>query len=702
MKKIALSLWMIHFQLIGQIMGQTHHFPTFGAQIWIEPGQTQSQIQHWIKTLSEAKMPVVRIFIQWNYVQKDASTWDWTLYDWLFDATDQYNLQVVATLTTNQYPPALEEYMYFKTQASSLQATFYQLELAQKYISQAVNRYKNRKSLYAWMLHNEPGQLPEAHEISITRFQEYLKTKYTTIQQLNEKWNTAYSDFSHIQYSPFWDKPSGFSVPSPYLDWNFFWREHLTWYMNWIATEIRKHDTTHILHTNPHSVFENMRLYELPKWRNFLDIQGASIHPSWHFGMLKREQYTLGISATCEILRGTSEPKPFWISELQGGNNTYSGTKPLCPTAQDIAQWLWIGVASGATKIIYWCLNYRQFGTEAAEWSLLDFQSRPSERLLKTTQIAQIIENQKDFFEKAQPSQSDIYILLSSETMMILQRKSYNDIAARHRDAHMIAALAYYQALMQIGIAAHFKMVDDFNWESGNSPKIVILPHVVAMSLSQIEKLEKFVRNGNKLIISGLTGIFDENESSWLTRSPQPMENFLGARLKEIRLTSEKDEVSIKNIQLPLQLWVGEIEILDTTKIQIVGYYTKPQKYPIAIRKKYEKGEILWIPSMLDNEKLLADASPLSRLLMEEVSFVRTPAFRFKNIAQGVVMRYLQKENEFVTVFTNSCNFAQNIQISAPKSLTPKLIYGTGKEIWQPKNQTVHIPAYETIVMKWE
>ena len=30
---------------------------------------------------------------------------------------------------------------------------------------------------------------------------------------------------------------------------------------------------------------------------------------------------------------------PFWVTELQGGNNTYSGYKAFCPTKEEITQW---------------------------------------------------------------------------------------------------------------------------------------------------------------------------------------------------------------------------------------------------------------------------------------------------------------------------------------------------------------------------
>ena len=41
--------------------------------------------------------------------------------------------------------------------------------------------------------------------------------------------------------------------------------------------------------------------------RGFLDSLGASIHPSWHFGLLARGQFALGVSYVCDLVRGASD-----------------------------------------------------------------------------------------------------------------------------------------------------------------------------------------------------------------------------------------------------------------------------------------------------------------------------------------------------------------------------------------------------------
>ena len=84
------------------------------------------------------------------------------------------------------------------------------------------------------------------------------------------------------------------------------------------------------------------------------------MHLSWHFGYFTRAQYPLGISLMADIIRSGAGKNPFWITEMQGGNVTASGREVLCPTAREITQWLWTGIAAGAEGVIFWTLNQRR------------------------------------------------------------------------------------------------------------------------------------------------------------------------------------------------------------------------------------------------------------------------------------------------------------------------------------------------------
>jgi beta-galactosidase len=167
-----------------------------------------------------------------------------------------------------------------------------------------------------------------------------------------------------------------------------FLLEYNTWYLNWIAGEIKKYDTRHEIHVNSHAMFQLCSIYDFPAWRKFLTIFGGSTHPAWHFGYFDREKYSVAMSANCEMIRSGAGEIPWMITELQGGNNIYSAYAPLCPTKEEIAQWLWIAIGTEARGSIFWTLNPTISISEAGEWGMIDYQYKPTDRLIAASEDA--------------------------------------------------------------------------------------------------------------------------------------------------------------------------------------------------------------------------------------------------------------------------------------------------------------------------
>jgi beta-galactosidase len=250
------------------------------------------------------------------------------------------------------------------------------------------------KSLYGYVLINEPGggALPKT-EFTKMKFQEWSKT--------------------HIR-KEYTDK--GFPVLMDLYELEFQ-KDYGTWFLKWIAEEITKYDNTHEIHVNNHAIFVNCAEYDFPEWRRFLTTLGGSAHASWHFGYFSRQQYAMAMSANCEILRSGAGSIPWWMTELQGGNNTYSGQTPICPTKEEIAQWIWIVTATEGKGSMFWCLNPRSSGIEAGEWALLDFQNKPTDRMIAAKDVAEALNRNAALFTKPKEVESGINILYIRQSL---------------------------------------------------------------------------------------------------------------------------------------------------------------------------------------------------------------------------------------------------------------------------------------------
>ena len=676
----------------------TAQTPLIGAQVWIEPGQKPEDIDRWFKILSEQNMPVARLFVMWNYIEMKPGQWDFTYYDRAFDAAAKYNVKIVATLTPNHGPPHADEGYWYRWQEGLIPRTQQQLDLGREYIKKTVSHYANHPALDTWMLMNEPGQLEYNNEWGMSRYRVWLKEKYGSIDKLNESWATGFASFNEIEYSKHWQKSGGFIAPNPYYDWQNFGRNHLTWYMKHIASNIRRIDKTHDLHVNPHGIFDIIQEYELPEWSTFLNSMGASIHPSWHFGLFKKKDYGLAVSAVCEIIKGSTEPKPFWVTELQGGNNLYSGVDALNPSPKDISRWVWTGIGSGAKRVIFWSLNGRATGGEAGEWTLLNFQNEPSERLQQASQIAKTINDHKYFFEEAKALDAPVTILLSPETMDLLWRKDiWDDEQGRKRQAHIQEALGFFRALHQLGIRASLKTIDNYEPNSKNN-QTIILPHAASLTSSQINKIKGWAHAGNKLIVTGLSGFFDEDENSVL-KTGFPLATVTGGLIEEIKYLTPEHSLTIDGHQLPAHIWQTQIKVTNSNA-KIIATGNNGQT--LALRNGSGKGQVIWVPSLIGMGAWLYDDAPLAHWLSHELKEAKkNQPFSFQSAHKNINHQILKNGKRHLTVTANSGSEAVNISFNLPKQAAGNLLTKEGSN-WNSLNGVLTVPAGSTAVMLWE
>ena len=646
--------------------------PLLGAQVWIEPGQTPAQVDGWFRELSQEHMPVARIFVMWSYLEGAPGQWDFSLYDEVFRAAEKYHVRIVATLTPGGPPPFLGG---DGNQGGGYPGTEKGRNAAAEYIEKVVDRYKGSPALDTWLLVNEPGMAPAAYPLALEEFHHWVAKRYAGIGELNQSWGSAYLSFADADPHP---STGSFASENRQIDWLDFWRHYQTEQLYWIEQQIRMHDPNpaHGMHVNPHALIGNMAGLsdDLASWRPFLDTLGCSIHPAWHFGLLKRDQYALGVSYINDLVQGASEPKRHWVTELQGGNNIYSSNKPMDPTAADIGQWVWTSIGAGADRVIFWLLNARSQGTEAAEWSLLDFQQRPSPRLETASAIAQIIEKHGDFFRGAHVEESPVTVILSLETMTLEERYHDSDYPGRDMNAHILAALGMYQALSEIGVPPRIKLFGDYDWTAKTAaPRIAILPDARAIAESQVGELKAFVNNGNTLLITGLSGFYDPYAKAW-PLAGFPLAELTGADLKEVHfLGSEIDlRLSSPPTTLPSHLWIGSVE---NHSAQVAG--EREGEITATTLKTEGDGRVLWIPSPVDIGGWLRGTEPLAGYLKTVLGRAIDPEpFRFPQPQKGCLMHVLTNGGAYLSVVTNGGDSPVRCVVQHPAGLRPEKLWG--------------------------
>ncbi|MBO4447795.1 MAG: beta-galactosidase [Bacteroidales bacterium] len=638
MKKFLIILALLLGSLSVAASGSV---PVIGAQVFIELGQSSEEVDGWFRTLRENGMEVCRIRLFEEYIH-NGSKWDYSLFDRAFDAAAKYDIKIFLTLFPTDPDRSIGGFKFPFTKAHKTAIA--------TYIKNVVTHYRSHPNLMGWVLLNEPGTdgvLPE--------------TKYT--RDCFKQWKAARPVWNGGGYERLMD-----------FDKEAFLVNHTTDFLGWIAAEIRKYDQEHELHVNNHQIFNNIAEYDFPAWRQFLTSLGASAHPSWHFGYFSRDRFAVAMSANCNIVRSGAGALPFWITELQGGNNTYSAFNPFCPTADEITQWMWTSITAGIDGLIFWSLNPRAVGGEAGEWGLVNFQNGPSDRLEAAREVIETIHGNPEFFSSIKPVDSGITLLYLRESLWAERKVQMGDLGdaryeGRHQGGVIKSILGIYEMMLENGIGAQIAEFREFDWtQESYKGRTLVLAGQVCLPSESWEPLRSFVRKGGKLIVEGLTGWYDENMRCRF-QTGFPLEDVFGGCLQESKCTPGDFTMEIGGKVLPVHLWKSFILPKGGEPVSLEA------EGVTALRNRFGGGEVLWIPSCIAiGARRASDYIALSALLLPELA--QLPVIRLAQPCPGVMVQRFHSGDREAALVINKSGKTQIVSFSIP---AVSLIYADKK-----------------------
>ncbi len=642
--------------------------PLFGAQVFIEPGQTQEEIDAWFRILRENNMSVCRIRMFESYMKKNDDSWDFTLFDNAFEAADKYGVKVFATIFPYTEKTDIGGFKFPRSEEH--------LNSISEFIRHLVTHYKQFDSLSGWVLINEPG----SGSVSNNQFADKKFKEWLIKNPQKENTDKGYPVLMDLTNQRF------------LMDFN-------TWYLYWLANEIRKYDQVNHLHVNTHAIFDLVAEYDFPSWRKFLNSLGGSAHPSWHYGYFDRSQYALAMAANSEIIRSGAGNIPWMMTEIQGGNNTYSGMLPFCPTSEEITQWLWTTIGSESKGNIFWSLNPRASGIEAGEWALLTFQDKPSDRLIAVKDVANTIHKNEELFRKAKVVDSGINLLYIHESMWaenLMATPSKQNYEGREKGAVMKSVLGYFEALSEMGINCNIKEFNEFDFDKENySGQVIILANQLSVPTYYLSELEGFVNRGGKLIVEGMTAFFDENLHNTM-QTGFPFQKLFGGNISEFKLVENISYFSLNSQKIPAHLWRGLVE-------NKTGKVISGQDNEIfAIRNTIGEGEVIWMPSLLGlGSRIEKDYNALSLWLSEEILRVIKSPFQFESPVPGTFMKTMHSGENYITIIINKSGIEKPVSVIAEdKSLKADLIFSNYRN-QIPDSSRFLLKNDETLVIKW-
>ncbi|MFN4227921.1 MAG: beta-galactosidase [Candidatus Ratteibacteria bacterium] len=553
--------------------------------LWKWEDWTEKEIISELKRIEKAGFNTVRVFFDRKDIEKEEEKFDWTNPDKFFKCLMQTNLWVVV------HP----KFRIKKKNEISIPEE--ELEKEKYFLERFIKRYKDNPRIICWMLFGEPEPIRKSFvsQEEAELFAKFLKKKYKTIENLNEKWGLENKPFSF--HPPLKDFKECYKITQ-----ERFWEDHvirrdLMRFQTDISIEnqkkiidfVKKIDPLHPIRSGGHNLFFNAALYrwDWEKTAEISDMFVSSIHIPWHFEQVEGEE-DIPLYIQAKMIVDFSTNSIPCAPETTGGSSRYSGYRPFTMTEEKIERFILYYLASGLKGFGFWLWNPRERGYECGEYGLTDLTGRLTKAGKRAGEIAkQINRYGKELWQLKQ--KAEVYIFYSWDNESYLARISEGNIQIQHHEHELSASYA------RIGIARAlinknipFKFLTDNQFLNGilEPKKIIYLPWLESMSEKILYKLYEYARDGGKIIVDMPFAYFDENGRIFNTKKGSIFEKLFGCSICNFyRVGKVEDRIKYKDFEIfENEQWA---EILPTTGKVIERF---ENNYPSVIENRVGNG----------------------------------------------------------------------------------------------------------------
>lgn len=441
----------------------------------------------------------------WPWIEEQPGKWDFTVFDYLFDACEKYGIKVKATLTANSGPWHIGTPLLLHSHTGILDEA--QWPAIERYVEQCVTRYRNHPALGQWILWNEPSGARDKSEEARAHWQRWLGEAYGgDISALNRRWRTGYADFHQAQFPEEIPCPehstNAWRSYRPYLDYAKFNMRWIEWELTEIQNLVRRYDAKTPTCVNPTPFLNNAMLSGLDQSEigKIVDYVGASYHPAWHFTFCDRELFPALMTVGVKKTASHKNVRHVEVTEVQTGNTLNSSTRPCSVEPAELARFYLSCIFAGAESATGWLLNPRSYDFEAGDWGLLDNNDGQSPRSRMTLRVNKVLEQVHSRAGGFKSAESDVLVAFDQDAQGVEMGDGERggNVCGRQPDDGALGGAMLNAMLLQSGVNASMCRLCDIP-DAAPEGKTLVLSHIVAWSEENAKKLLRFASGGGTL-----------------------------------------------------------------------------------------------------------------------------------------------------------------------------------------------------------
>lgn len=525
-------------------------------------------------------------------------------------------------------------------------------EFARKIAEQMAKRFGHNPYVLGWQIDNEYSEV-SFDPSTRAQFQQWVKARYKTLDNLNARWTTAYwsQTYSNWNQIPIETKDGN---PGLLLSWMRFvsdtWRSYQK---NQLEVIRDNSDPKQFITTNMMGFFDGYDHYtvsqdlDLASWDDY--VGQGHLDPA-HNG------------AAHDLTRGFLG-KNFWVMETQPGFVNWADVNNSLNQGE-VRAMAWHDIGHGADTVSYWQWRSALNGQEQYHGTLVGADGTPVPLYSEVQQVGRE-------FEKAGSAlagtsvKSEVAILHSYDSRWAINWQRHN----KNFDP-VKQIISYYRPLRAIA-----QSIDIIPPTAPLSQyKLVVAPGLNVLSDAAAKNLIDYVRGGGHLVLGQRSAMKDDDNTLQPERQPGPFTELLGGRVEQYYALENPVPVEGKWGTGQGSLW-AELLSAKEKDVEVLERYGSSNGWldgqPAAITRQAGKGRITCIGAWLDDEAMKSAAR-----WMTEISGVK-PALGEVPAGVEVLPRAGSGKRVFILV-----NFSKSSQtVSLPSEMMDVLNGGAKSSV---------------------
>ncbi|KAB8138855.1 beta-galactosidase [Gracilibacillus oryzae] len=547
------------------------------------------------KLMREAGVNLVSVAIfSWSVIEREEGKFDFTWLDKVLEILHKHGISV-ALATASASPPAWLSKKYPEVLAVKENGVCYQVGSRQHYspnskrfleavstlVTEIATRYKNHPAVKLWHINNEYGcHLAECYsQESLDTFRSWLKTKYQTIERLNQKWGTAfwsqrYNEWDEIQFPA--NLPT-FYNPSQMLDYKRFMNDSiLKLYL--LEKDILREITPDIpVFTNFMYEFKPLNYFE---WAKELDLVTWDSYPD------PREGIPYSHAMHHDLMRSLKGGSPFYLMEQVTSHVNWRDIN-LTKKPGEMRLWSYSTIARGGDGVMYFQWRQGRAGAEKFHGAMVPHSNDPNSRAYKEVkQLGNELKKLDKIVGAKTNAKAAIIFDWENWWAVELEGKPHNKLS------YLDQVYQYYEVFYKQNIAVDFVRPDS----SLEKYDMVVAPMLYMLNESASSHLKNYTAGGGTLIVSFFSGIADEQDHIHLGGYPAPLRKLLGLTVEEFAPMAENEtnEIVANGQRMKVDLWA---DIITLEGAKAIAHFTQNwyKGRPAVTSHRYGKGCALYI-----------------------------------------------------------------------------------------------------------